>query len=170
MRAIVIGFLLALSLASQAAELTLALPQGTRALSTAELLRHPQVQAMEITHDVAYKRTMRYQAIPLTALLSGVGPGDHLQIVALDGFAAEISAAPLLQTTGSRAWLAVEDPAAPWPPLASGKPSAGPFYLVWTNPESDHIGPEQWPFQIARIGRQKSVAERFPALLPADDA
>ncbi len=30
---------------------------------------------------------------------------------------------------GARAWLAIEDPAHPWPPLSAGKHSAGPFYL-----------------------------------------
>ncbi len=37
---------------------------------------------------------------------------------------------------------------------------------MWTHPEAGHIGPEQWPFQVARIQRLASVAERFPALLP----
>ena len=170
MRAIVTGFFLVLGLTCQAAELTIVLPAATRTLSTEELLKHPQVQTVDIANDVAYKRPMRYQAIPMAALLSGVQARDHLQMVALDGFAAEIPAAPLLQETGSRAWLAVENPATPWPPLAHGKPGAGPFYLVWTRPEADHIGPEQWPFQIARISRQTPVAERFPALVPAKDA
>ncbi len=170
MRAILVGLLLMLGLPALAADLTLALPAGAQTLSTEALLKHPQVQAIEIQNDVAYKRTMRYRAIPLAALLTGVESSDHLQVVALDGFAAEIPAAPLLQKTGSRAWLAIEDPTAPWPPLASGKPSAGPFYLVWSEPETDHIGPEQWPFQIAKISRLPALAERFPALLPASDA
>ncbi len=97
---------------------------------------------------MAYKRAMSYRAVPLAALLDGVQPGDHLQAVALDGFAAELPAAPLLSTQGARAWLAVEDPAQPWPALAKNKPSAGPFYLVWQNPEAAQIGPEQWPFQV----------------------
>lgn len=73
---------------------------------------------------------MRYRAVPLAALLKGVHPEDHLQAVASDGFAAELPAAPLLAEQGSQAWLAIEDPQRPWPPLGAGKPSAGPFYLV----------------------------------------
>ena len=119
---------------------------------------------------MAYKRAMSYRAVPLAALLDGVQPGDHLQAVALDGFAAELPAAPLLSTQGARAWLAVEDPAQPWPALAAGKPSAGPFYLVWQNPEAAQIGPEQWPFQVVRFRLLAPVAQRFPALLPAADA
>lgn len=152
-----------------AAELTLELPGGTRTLDTAALLSHPKAQDVTIPDDVSYKKTMRYRAVPLAVLLEGVKPDEHLQAVALDGFAAELPAAPLLNDKGARAWLAVEDPARPWPALAKGKPSAGPFYLVWTDPKAARIGPEQWPFQVARIRHLPSVAERFPALLPAAD-
>lgn len=164
-----LGFAL-LPLISQAAALTLQLPQGSRSWSSEQLLAHPQAQTIEIKADVAYKRDMRYHAVPLAALLDGVQPGDHLQAVALDGFAAELPAAPLLSTQGARAWLAVEDSAQPWPALATGKPSAGPFYLVWQHPEAAQIGPEQWPFQVSTLRLLAPVAERFPALLPATDA
>ena len=110
---------------AQAAELRLELPQGNRSWSTEQLLGHPQAQQIEIAADVAYKRAMSYRAVPLAALLDGVQPGDHLQAVALDGFAAELPAAPLLATQGARAWLAVEDPVQPWPALAAGKPALG---------------------------------------------
>ncbi|BAN47988.1 cytochrome c [Metapseudomonas resinovorans] len=153
-----------------AAELTLELPGGTRTWDTVALLAHPKAQNVTIADDVSYKKTMAYRAVPLAALLEGVTPDQHLQAVALDGFAAELGAAPLLATQGARAWLAIEDPDEPWPPLARGKPSAGPFYLVWTNPRAGNIGPEQWPFQVARIRYLPAVAERFPALLPAADA
>jgi mono/diheme cytochrome c family protein len=170
MRAIVAGFLLLLSLPGLAAELTLTLPSGTRTLTTAELLKHPRVQNLNIPNDVAYKKPMHYRAIPVAVLLDGVTPSDHLQMVALDGFAAELPADTLLQTTGSQAWLAIEDPAHPWPALGQNKPSAGPFYLVWSNPEADHIGSEQWPYQVAKITQLASVADRFPALVPGKDA
>lgn len=149
-----------------AAQLNLELGAGSRTWQTEELLKHPQVQTITITNDVSYKRDMNYRAVPMAALLTGIKPEDHLQAVALDGFAAEMPAAPLLNTKGSQAWLAIEDPAKPWPPLAEDKPSAGPFYLVWTDPQTGNISPEQWPFQVAGIKRLAPVAERFPALLP----
>jgi mono/diheme cytochrome c family protein len=169
MRGLIVALLL-LSAAAQAAELSLELGSGSRRWSSAELLAHPQARWIDIAADVSYQRSMRYRAVPLAALLGGVQPGDHLQAVALDGFAAELPAALLLGQNGARAWLAVEDPAHPWPALAPGKPSAGPFYLVWQNPAASHIGPEQWPFQVARIRRLAPLAERFPQLLPAADA
>ncbi|NVZ26687.1 cytochrome c [Pseudomonas gingeri] len=149
-----------------AAQLTLDLGSGSRTWETEALLAHPQAQTITIDDDVSYKRQMTYRAVPVAALLDGIKADDHLQAVALDGFAAELSAGPLLNQKGAQAWLAVEDPARPWPPLAEGKPGAGPFYLVWTHPQAGHISPEQWPFQVASIKRLTSVAERFPALLP----
>ena len=153
-------------LPASAAQLTIELEHASKTWQTADLLKHPQAQTVQIVDDVSYKRTMTYQAVPLAVLLPGLKPESHLQAVALDGFAAELTAAPLLEKRGARAWLAVEDPTHPWPALAQGKPSAGPFYLVWTDPQAGPVSPEQWPFQISGIKQLKTVAERFPALLP----
>ena len=157
---------LLLSTPLYAAQLVLDLGAGSRTWQTEELLKHPQARTINISDDVSYKRNMSYRAVPLSALLTGIDADDHLQAVALDGFAAELSAAPLLNHNGAQAWLAVEDPHKPWPPLAEGKPSAGPFYLVWSNPQAGRISPEQWPFQVSSIKKLAAVAERFPALLP----
>ena len=154
------------SLPSFAAQLRLELGDVSRTWQTAELLQHPAVREVHIADDVSYKRDMTYRAIPLATLLDGIKPDDHLQAVAQDGFAAELSAAPLLNQQGAKAWLAIEDPEHPWPSLGKGKPSAGPFYLVWTDPQAGHISPEQWPFQVVRFTRQLPVAERFPAMRP----
>lgn len=162
---ILLGALL-LSSPVYAAQLNLELGANSRTWQTEELLKHPQAQTIKVRDDVSYKREMNYRAVPLAALLTGIKAEDHLQAVALDGFAAELSAAPLLNIKGARAWLAIEDPANPWPALSKGKPSAGPFYLVWTDPQAGDISPEQWPFQVASIKRMAPVAERFPALLP----
>ncbi len=159
--------------ALHAGELTVDLGDSSQTWQTRELLEHPLAQTVQVDNDVTYKRTMRYRAVPLKALLEGVQPEDHLQARASDGFAAEMAAQPLLATQGARAWLAIEDPATPWPPIARGKPSAGPFYLVWTDPQAGPISPEQWPFQLASIRRLPPLDSRFPALRPtpglADD-
>ncbi|MGP0173514.1 c-type cytochrome [Pseudomonas sp. NCHU5208] len=162
--------LLLLACSVQSAELQVIQGDAKRTWSSAELLNHPQARDIEIPDDVAYKRSMHYRAVPISVLLDRIAPGDHLQAVALDGFAAELPAATLLATQGARAWLAVEDERQPWPALAKGKHSAGPFYLVWSDPATSQIGPEQWPFQVATIRQLAPVAQRFPALLPAADA
>src|SRR5665213_2885378 len=96
-----------------AARLDLDLGHGVQRLTTQALLSRTDVRTIDIPDDVAYHRPMRYRAVPLGALLDGIHAGDHLQFVALDGFAAEIDAAVLLADHGARAWLAIEDPAAP---------------------------------------------------------
>ncbi|RMO70070.1 c-type cytochrome [Pseudomonas syringae group genomosp. 3] len=166
MKALILFGVLLLSMPLSAAQLELQLGLNSRIWQTEELLNHPQLQVITVKNDVAYKKDMIYRAVPLAALLTGIKPSDHLQAIALDGFAAELAAAPLLNDRGARAWLAIEDPAHPWPTLAAGKPGAGPFYLVWTDPRAGNISPEQWPFEVTRIKRIASVAERFPALLP----
>lgn len=163
---IVIGALL-IGSPLYAAQLALELGAGARIWQTEELLKHPEAQTVQVNEDVSYKKPMTYRAVPLASLLTGIKPDDHLQAVALDGFAAEMPAAPLLNANGARAWLAIEDPAKPWPPLGEGKKSAGPFYLVWTDPQAGPISPEQWPYAVASIKRLSAVADRFPALLPS---
>jgi mono/diheme cytochrome c family protein len=157
---------LLVALPTIAAELTVDLGHGARTYSTSQLLARADVRDITIPADVAFKRSMHYRAVPLRALLVGVQPGEHLQFVATDGFAAEIDSTLLLNTHGAQAWLAIEDSAKPWPTLAENHGSAGPFYLVWTQPQAGHISPEQWPYQLATIRQLSSVAERFPAIVP----
>lgn len=166
MKTLIAFGVLLLSMPLSAAQLELQLGANSRTWQAEELLKLPQIRTLTVKNDVSYKKDMTYRAVPMAALLTGIKPEDHLQAVALDGFAAELAAAPLLDTTGARAWLAIEDPAQPWPPLGAGKHSAGPFYLVWTDPQVGNISPEQWPFQVASIKLMAPVAQRFPALLP----
>jgi len=172
---LLVACLLALGmvLSASAAELKIDLGHGITTYRTETLLQRHDVRTISVPGDVAFHRTMHYRAVPLTALLKGIDSGDHLQFVAGDGFAAEIPAALLLNKLGSEAWLAIEDPAQPWPVLTTDNGHAGPFYIVWTWPQAAHVNPEQWPYQLATIRKLASVATRFPAIepdpgLPAD--
>lgn len=149
-----------------AAQLTIELGVTTRSFDSAQLLARSDVREIEIPADVAFKRTMRYRAVPLRALLAGAGPEDHLLFVAADGFSAPIPMSLIDNRRGSSAWLAIEDPAHPWPPLPGKAQGAGPFYVVWTQPGLAGIGPERWPYQLAAIRRQAPPADRFPMLAP----
>lgn len=150
-----------------AAQLTIELGAITRSCDSAQLLARTDVREIEIPADVAYKRTMRYRAVPLHALLEGVRSDDHLLFTASDGFSAPMPMSLIDNRHGSSAWLAIEDPAHPWPALPGKVATAGPFYVVWTQPQLAGIGPERWPYQLAAIRRQAPVAERFPMLAPA---
>jgi mono/diheme cytochrome c family protein len=157
---------LLLALPLQAAELTIELGHGTRTYSTEQLLARSDARTISIPNDVAFKQAMRYRAVPLKALLVGASADDALLFVATDGFAVEIPAALLLRAHGSEAWLAIEEPAHPWPLVTESKGRAGPFYVVWTDPQAMKISPEQWPYQLATIRQLSPVAERFPAIRP----
>lgn len=152
---------------ASAATLTLDTGTGPRKLTTEQLLARADVRDIQVQGDVSYHRDTRYRAVPLKALLAGVPADAHLQFVALDGFAAEVPASLVLDGYGAEAWLAIEPPGAPWPPLGNDKPGAGPFYLVWLHPEAGHVGPEQWPYQVATIRVLASPTARFPAMQPA---
>jgi mono/diheme cytochrome c family protein len=151
----------------QATTLTIDTGHGTRSLTTEQLLGRADARDLSVPDDVSYHRMMSYRAIPMKALLDGVASSAHLQFTALDGFTAEIPASLVLDAHGAEAWLAVEPPDKSWPSLGDGKPSAGPFYLVWLHPEAGHVGPEQWPYQVASIRVLANPADRFPAMRPA---
>ena len=155
-----------LPLLVHAAELKIDQGHGAITYRTDALLKRDDVRTISVPADVAFHRTMRYSAIPLVALLRETGPADHLQFVGNDGFSAEIPAAAIVNGGGSEAWLAIEDPARPWPALPGNHGSAGPFYVVWTRPQATRVNPEQWPYQLATIRKLDSVADRFPAIRP----
>lgn len=158
--------LLCLPRFAHAAVLRIDLGHGVKTWSSIELLARADATTVAIPADVAFQRPMRYRAVPLRALLPGLRPDQHLQFVAADGFAAEIPADMILNRQGAQAWLAVEDPQHPWPALPGSGKGAGPFYLVWTNPQAAHIGTEQWPYQLASIRTLPGVDVRFPAIVP----
>lgn len=165
-------FFMLSALAAEAASPELVIVAGgrTQKLTSEALLALPGVVTLNVPNDVAYRRAMTYKAIPLAALLPGVPKEDSLRFVAADGFAATIPAAPLMATgdDAARAYLAIEPPTAHWPVLKAGAAAtAGPFYLVWLAPEKSRIGPEQWPYQVARIEEIAPITTRFPVLLPA---
>ena len=87
--------------------------------------------------DPVYRRTMTYRAIPLAELLkdTGIGADDYVQARATDNFSVGIPGrlAASADPAQVEAFLAIEDPAAPWPPIPGkqDKASAGPFYIVW---------------------------------------
>lgn len=158
--------------------LTLEFGGKERHFTAAELLARPDVATITIPDDISYKRTMSYRAVPLLALVGDDAGADTdtLEARAADGFASQIPMALVAKAAagGSVAWVAVEDPAAPWPPLPGKDASAGPFYVVWEHPERSGVGSELWPYQTVAVSGVESPAHRWPQMrvadaLPADD-
>lgn len=157
--------------------LTLSLAGEPQRFTAAELLGHVEAATLNVPADVGYGRAMSYKAVPLLALL-GIPPDpapDTIEARAIDGFVAQIPLALVEKgrAGGSVAWIAVEDPAEPWPDLPGKTVSAGPFYLVWEHPERSGVGSELWPFQLGSLAGVESPAHRWPQMavdagLPAD--
>jgi mono/diheme cytochrome c family protein len=149
-----------------------------RHFSAVELLANPAIHALEIPHDPAYGRSMRYQAIPLLELMRGLPNGaiDTIEARATDGFVSQLpwNLVEHAASGGAVSWIAIEDPAHPWPNLDGKSFSAGPFYLVWEHPEHSRVTSEQWPYALASLTGVSDPLRRWPwlsidASVPADD-
>lgn len=157
--------------------LTLDLGGGTRRFTASDLLSRPDATEIAVPRDPSYGRAARYDAVPLLPLLSGLEGDrfDTLEARATDGFAAQIPLSLLRAgaSDGAVPWIAVEDPARPWPALPGKTTSAGPFYLVWQHPERSGVTGEQWPYALASLTAAETPAHRWPHLavdksLPSD--
>lgn len=181
-RILFVVLLLTLGVAGRcaAAQPTLELTIGgkTQSLTQAALLARADAAEIHVPRDVAYGNAATYRAVPLADLIDAAAiPADNvLEARATDGFAAQLPMDLVRNRdpASAVAWLAVEDPARPWPALPGKKVSAGPFYLVWIGAQAASVRSEQWPYQIAQLATQPSPSARWPALavdpaLPATD-
>ena len=142
--------------------------------SQSRLLSRSDVEMISVAGSAYEQRFTRFKAIPIGNLFRGL-PIPELAVVqcnSTDGFSAILDKTRLLGTDPkvSKAYLAIEDPKSPWPDLAGKTASAGPFYLVWINPEASVIGPEEWPYQIASFHVLSDLHGVFPKIYPAVDA
>ena len=174
---------LALLLAAPAAAseriLTLTFGADMRRIPAAALLARPDAASLTIADDLSYRRAMTYRAVPLLELIGAdaLAQVDTIEARASDGFVAQIPAVNVRKAAegGSVAWLAIEDPGAPWPDLPGKTMSGGPFYLVWEHPERSNIANEHWPYALVALTGVANPVERWPQLavdaaLPPDAA
>ncbi|VWB90734.1 cytochrome C [Burkholderia aenigmatica] len=157
--------------------LELATGDTPRSFTPQALLARPDAATIRVPRDIAYGKPMTFRAVPFADLLGDTLPADGvLETRAADGFAAQLplELARHRAPAGAVAWLAIEDPAHPWPTLPGKAVSAGPFYLVWLGPKASSVRGEQWPYQIVRVTIESSPLARWPSLavdaaLPAND-
>lgn len=165
---------------AQTPSLTIADRGTSRTVSRTEVLADRRLQNVAIAYDPVYRRPMTYRSIAVSELLKGyrIGDDDYVQARAYDNFSVSIPAGLLTNTSPSsaEAFLAVEDPAMPWPALpGTSKGSAGPFYIVWRGGTRSEISSEYWAYHLAALTVTDSPFKRWPGLavaaeVPATDA
>jgi len=144
--------------------LTLTAGGITMKFTASELLARADAGRVAVPRDPSYGEAMSYHGVPLQALLGVLppDPADTVQARAKDGFVAEI---PRTLISGAAVpWIAVEDAVHPWPHLRGKAVSAGPFYLIWQDPERASISPEQWVYALTALTAVPSPVQRWPAI------
>jgi mono/diheme cytochrome c family protein len=132
-----------------------------RQFTAADLLANPATLTLAIPQDASYGRPMNYRAIPLRKLLRGLPTNE---IDTNDGFVSQLPWSLIAAKGGATPWIAIEDPSHPWPHLERKPYSAGPFYLVWENPERSGVTTEQWPYALASLTVVPDPLKRWPQL------
>ena len=164
------------SMTAQAAEGTLTIVADKQRLvfSQSQLLSRPDIQTISVADSVYKQQFTRFKAIPMAHLFTELAIPEFavVQCNGADGFSAILEKTRLLSPDpkASKAYLAIEDPKSPWPDLVGKTTSAGPFYLVWTDPRASAIGREEWPFQVVSLIILSNPRTVFPNIYPADDA
>ena len=164
---------------AQSPTLTVSDRDSKKTYTRQELLTHRALRDVTVD-DPVYGRSMTYRAIPMADLLKDmkIGADDYVQARATDNFSIGIPGQLLGSASAAHAeaFVAVEDPAAPWPVLAKSheKLSAGPFFIIWRLEPSAHISREYWAYQLAALTVTDSPLKRWPGLavaanVPADD-
>ena len=146
---------------------------GENKYSLSELLERPDVESVVITGSPDYPGGSRtYKAVRVSTLFKEIKMPEDAMILfqAFDGFSAPISPTRLLNKSDkhSIAYIALEDPKDPWPIIKKKGKSAGPFYLVWVNPEKSKISSEEWPYWLVGLEIKKSLKSEYPKIFPMD--
>ena len=162
----ILAMLMALTVSSWSLAASPVLTGDQKKYSAEELLGRSDVTSITVPDDVSYRRSMTYKAVPLRALLPAPQGDryDTLEAKATDGFVAQIPL-ELVARGAAIPYLAVEDPAHPWPALPKETKSAGPFYVVWDHPQRSNVRSEQWPFALMSLTFVESPVHRWPQLV-----
>jgi mono/diheme cytochrome c family protein len=161
----------------QSASLTISSRDATRTLFAHDLLADPSARDLSIANDPIYREPMVYRVVPMERLLAGISldADDYVQVRATDNFSASIPAALLKPATrtDTEAFLAIENPAVPWPAIPGKQGSAGPFYIVWQSTKAP-VARTYWVYRVAALTVTDSPHKRWPNLgvpdaLPASD-
>lgn len=132
-----------------------------------KLLAIYPTQTVSMGYSRAYPhKKMDYQSILMKTLLTQlkVKQTDVIELIAKDNFSVYVPANLLLQTNSNKnsiAYLAIE-PKSSWPKLNNDtNDSAGPYQVIWTNPELSHISDEYWAWSVTDIAIHKTFPKHM---------
>jgi len=153
--------------------LTIVTKTGNETFTVSDLLKRKDAKTVIVENDPVYPgQKMEYVALKVTSLFDQIELDDDavIQFKTLDGFSAPVSRQRLLNKSSkeSIAYIAMELPDKKWPPMKPGKPSAGPFYLIWKNPELSHISSEEWSYMLAAFEVKGSLETTYPEIFPSN--
>ncbi|WP_133139384.1 c-type cytochrome [Legionella genomosp. 1] len=143
----------------------------TAVLNKAEL-QTLKLETLEMDYSRAYpNRKMKYQTVRLCDLLDKyqISPDNILEFVANDQFSVLIPARLILncQKNASIAYLAIE-PDKKWPVLFNHtNTTAGPYAVIWTDPELSYISDEYWAWSVVQIIEHQRINESIVISAPA---
>lgn len=153
---------------------TINTPTGKKSFRKNDLLKLEGVKSITVEKDPAYpglKTT--YTAVPVAQIFKEVdlSKATTINFKCLDGFSGNIDKNRILNTSASRsiAYIAIEDHPK-WPALKKGKPqTAGPFYLIWEDPDKSKIMTEEWPYQLSGFEvSNDSLQTQYPNTYPVN--
>ncbi|WP_132319077.1 c-type cytochrome [Pseudobacteriovorax antillogorgiicola] len=164
-----------MSWVAQAADFSIQSEGGGQGYSYQDLWQHPKAETVSLPLLNYPGQELSVRVVPARELLKSLAikDQDRLKFHCLDGYSGFLDPKLLLSQDPSRseAYLAIEDPDNPWPPLPKknnkDKVTAGPYYLVWKEPKKSNIPPEFWPYQLKGLELIKGSALPFAKLNPA---
>lgn len=124
--------------------------------SKSDLISHPALTHLTIDNDRAYpNQLIEHQAIPLCQLLSSyqIREQDFVELISKDNFHVYVPSAKIMdcRKSASIAMLAIE-PASKWPVIDNHTgTTAGPYEVIWLNPERSYISNEYWAWSVVAI-------------------
>lgn len=136
----------------------------TAKIFTRDMLLAMTVERIKMNDSRAYlNQPMSYQAIKFCDLLQPFHllPTDTVELISSDNFAALVTAKTIMSCSNQTAtgYIAIEPEHHPWPTLKYNNPdknhpddgTAGPFAVIWVNPEQSYISNEYWAWKLVKI-------------------
>lgn len=152
-----------LSFASNAEPiLTIVIGTKSQYFSRSMLLNSSEIEQITIDYNRAYPgKRMIFSSIKICSLIKSyyIQSNDMLEFISTDGFYVYVPANKVLpcQKNASIAYLAIE-PKEKWPLLSNQTgTTAGPFDVIWKDPERSYISNEYWAWSVNKIVVHKEL-------------